>query len=96
MKKIYAIYDNVAKQQTGPLFTQSADAAAIRLFSDGLADKTTTLGQHPQDYDLVYLGYLDEEDNNQGCRLNIVASLCDEVILRGSQWLAMHEKNTTG
>lgn len=84
MKKLYAVYDLVAAEIVGPIFTHSADQAAIRDFSDVAKDARTTIGQHPADYQLVSLGQLEG--------LNIKPQ--HELIISGSQWLALKERDT--
>lgn len=91
MKKLYAVYDIVAREIHGPILTFNADAAAIRTFSEILADNKTALSQHPADYTLLYLGTITENDDTLP---QILASLGAEVILTGAQWLAVQEKNT--
>lgn len=106
MKNIYAIKDNVARAIVGPLICENADAVAIRMFSDLLGDKTLTIGQHPGDYDLLQLGYLANEEYESDVsghpalpithkiRLHPIAEESYRIVLSGSQWLAIQEKNT--
>lgn len=62
MRNIYAIYDNKAHDITmTSLPTGRHDAPQIREFTNLLLTKETTLHNHPQDYDLVAIGQLDEE-----------------------------------
>lgn len=86
MKKLYTIYDNVAQAQLGPIMVFNRDEPAIRIFTDGLADNTTTLGQHPGDYTLLKLGELNEET------AAIIGYLQPEIIITGKQWLVFVEK----
>lgn len=66
MKKIYGIRDTVAKDWAGIgmyiLFVMLTDQQAVRYFADAIFDKSTALAKHPEDYELVKLGYI-EEDN---------------------------------
>lgn len=67
MKKIYAIYDRVAKEIVGlqmyALFLFRTDNQAARYFSDAINDKTSILHKHPSDYDLRCIGHITEEGN---------------------------------
>lgn len=92
MRKIYAVYDNKAGDITGPLFLAAADAVAIRNYSDVASQPETTIGQHPTDYDLVTLGTLMQNPEQQDCPVEIDPTY--RVVLTGSQWLALHEKTT--
>lgn len=84
MRKLYAVYDLVAGEVIGPIFQHAADAAAIRDFSDVAADRNTTIGKHPADYQLISLGTLE----------GLQIKPAHELIVSGSQWLALQEKNT--
>lgn len=57
----YTIYDVKALQYHSPWFAVS-DGAAIRSFSDMANDTNTTIGRHPRDYTLFFVGTYD--DNN--------------------------------
>lgn len=90
MQKLYAVHDIISKALEGPIMTFRADAAAIRMFSDLLGDNKTQLAQHPADYELLYLGYV----NDDGEKPFIIGSPGADSILTGAQWLAVQEKNT--
>lgn len=62
MNNIYAVYDNVARARVGQLMIFNRDEPVVRIFSDALADKSLTLGQHPEDYDLVRIGMIFDGD----------------------------------
>lgn len=57
-KEIYAVYDKVAQEIVGGLMAFTHDAPVIRIFVDGLADPSTSLNKHPEDFELVSLGTL--------------------------------------
>lgn len=61
MLSVYGIHDGPAGMFVGPIMLFPADAAAIRVFEDALRNPSTTIGQHPGDYDLVLLGTFDPE-----------------------------------
>lgn len=81
---IYAIYDTVANELVGTvkLHIHKHPAAAVRFFSDVAADKNTSIGQHPQDYNLLCLGYLTLENNIEPVKPD------DQVVITGQAWLA--------
>lgn len=60
-QRLYQVRDNKAERTFGPILAAYADAAAIRIFSDAMRDPKTTLAQHPEDFDLLYLGEQDEQ-----------------------------------
>lgn len=76
---VYAILDTIADQLIGGLVHYKHDAAAVRFFSDVAAMKESLIAKHPQDFDLIRLGYIthhhEMEPNNA-------------VILKGSMWAA--------
>lgn len=71
---IYAIYDKVADMYIGGLLLHKHDAAAIRFFQDvaGLGD--SLVGKHPEDFDLMLVGNLDEENKVSGHKPAVVVS----------------------
>lgn len=80
---VYAIIDNVADEITGPLTIHKHPAAAIRMFVDVASNKQTSISQHPADYDLFKLGYINADNQ-------IVAE--HQLVITGSAWLAAQEK----
>lgn len=59
-RNFYQIYDLVAESLIGPPLVEKNKGPAIRAFTDILADKNTTLGQHPDDYELRFIAIQDE------------------------------------
>lgn len=55
---IYAINDTVAGQLVGGLYAHKHEAAAVRFFCDVAAGKESLVGKHPQDFDLIRLGFI--------------------------------------
>lgn len=84
MHKLYAVYDMVAGEVVGPIFQAKADQVAIRQFNDVASDPRTIIGQHPADFQLMSFGTLE----------GFHVKLQHEMILSGSQWLAMQERKT--
>lgn len=81
MKRIYAIRDKVA-EAFGPLMTFPHDAPAIRAFSDVASDPQTQVGRHPDDFELMELGILDDQ------AAEIVSQAPARVVITGSSWRA--------
>lgn len=77
---IYAVYDNVAKALVGGLYLHKHEAAAVRFFADVASDPQTLIAKHPQDFDLVRLGHIND--------LAIREDYC--TVLKGSTWIAAH------
>lgn len=57
--KLYAIKDNKVGFLNAP-FIAPNNAAAIRMFGDTTMNIDTLLNKHPEDYELYYLGEMDE------------------------------------
>lgn len=81
---LYQVRDNVAEAVMGPILTAKIDAAAIRIFHTAMADEKGGLSQHPQDYDLLYLGFQTEESGQ------IHALPEPKVIATGRAWIEQH------
>lgn len=76
---IYAIRDKVAESIGQGVWLFKADAAAIRFFHDVLSDAKSYPATHPDDYELLAVGVLD--DSGQ-----ITTDGCPSVIFTGTQW----------
>lgn len=59
MLRGYTIYDCKALQYHSPWWAAS-DGAAIRSFQDLVNDHNTTIGRHPSDYSLWFVGHYDD------------------------------------
>lgn len=58
--RAYAIYDRKSVAYHTPFFA-AAEGAAIRSFSDLVNDKNTSVGRHPTDYVLFFIGVYDDQ-----------------------------------
>lgn len=76
---IYAIYDNVADQLVGGLQLHKHVASAVRAFSDIASDPQTLINRHPDDYDLIQLGFI-TPDNQIKPEY--------QIVMRGAAWAA--------
>lgn len=76
---IYAIIDKKTEDLIGGLQLHKHPASAIRTFTDIGLDKQTLLNRHPEDFDLVKLGELTDQNQIQPDY---------NVIITGSAWAA--------
>lgn len=83
---IYAILDTVAKQIQGGLYLYKHDASAIRFFSDVATMKDSIVGKHPQDFDLIRLGYLTHSNE---------VETEYRMVLKGSAWVATQTEHNS-
>lgn len=86
--KLYVIVDKLADQIVGDLVTPlKADVQAVRMFTDVLERAGNPIAKHPNDYDLVRLGFIDEDNN-----------LCPDyaVVMTGAAWLALQQPKELG
>lgn len=62
MKTIYAIRDRVANDLAGfySLLTLRTDAQAVRYFQDSMNLDKSAIAQHPQDYELIACGEIED------------------------------------
>ena len=66
MMNVYAIRDKVAESIGQQVWLFKADAAAIRFFHDVLSDAKSYPAQHPDDYELLSLGLLEDDGTFMG------------------------------
>lgn len=60
-RRMYQLRDVVAGCLVGPILLERNDAPAVRSFYMAFEDPKSTLGQHPEDYELLCLGEYDDE-----------------------------------
>lgn len=77
MNTLYAIRDKVSESIGSQVWLFKADAAAIRFFHDVLSDPKSYPAQHPDDFELLSLGLLNDEGEFMGS---------PQVIFTGTQW----------
>lgn len=85
MKRIYAIIDTKADALIGGLQLHAHEAAAVRTFGDVAADPQTMLARHPDDFELVCLGKLNDDHT-------ITAMEQHLVIITGAAWKAAQSR----
>lgn len=68
MKTIYAIRDRIAHDLAGyfPLVVFRTDAQAVRYFGDSMAGEKSAIAAHPDDYELIECGKLDDDGTITG------------------------------
>ena len=76
---IYAIRDKVAESIGQQVWLFKADAAAIRFFHDVLSDAKSYPANHPDDYELVACGVINDDGS-------VTTDGCPSVIFSGTQW----------
>lgn len=63
MKQIYGIWDKVAEDFIGGLYSLMVfphDAPAVRMFNDVAGNPNTDIGKHVDDFELRFLGVLED------------------------------------
>lgn len=80
---IYALRDKLAETILGGLHLHNHDASAVRFFTDVASTPDTQVNRHANDFELVRLGYLIQDEN-------AAPSIAEayNVILDGATWLA--------
>jgi hypothetical protein len=85
-KRLYMVYDLIACTVIGTPILERADAAAMRAFNDALAHPESLLGQHPKDFNLLYVGSISED----GLILPVLGD-SPQIIATGASWLNLKE-----
>lgn len=83
MQKLYIIWDRVAEAFIGGIILQRSDAPVVRMFNELLADPQTQLAKHPADYDLRFVGTIDDDGS--------VIGAGHVVISTGQAWVTSQE-----
>lgn len=81
---IYAILDTAADMYIGGLHLHKHEASAVRMFNDIAMLPDTIIGKHPEDFELIQLGHL-EDDNKM--------SVEHMLVLTGKQWQQLQKVN---
>lgn len=85
MPAIYAILDVAADDIVQNVLSISRHPAPmVRMFTDLLENKQGPIGQHPEDYALVRLGYINDEHE---------LTTDYSVVITGKQWLTAQQHN---
>lgn len=87
-KHLYQVFDKCSGCVVGPILAEPHAAPAIRQFHDALASPGSVLGSHPEDFDLLELG----EINDKGLILPVLGD-SPLIVATGAAWAAAKEKN---
>lgn len=88
---LYAIYDIKAQAIVGNIITlHRSVASAIRMYSDALGNTQSEIGRHPEDYNLISLGEINDADPQIEGSLPHIDTWADgaELVMTGSIWKA--------
>lgn len=85
-KQIYTVLDKVAGVIIGSLIQEPSDPPAVRAFRDALTARESQLSKHPEDYDLLCVGMIDE----RGLLLPVLGE-CPRVVVTGASITAVTE-----
>lgn len=89
-RQLYAIRDHKAGEIIGGAYAISIhrhDASAVRMFGDIATAQGSAIGQHPEDYALIRLGSLTDDDHLVGQ---------PETLLEGKLWKASQQEPDNG
>lgn len=84
--KLYVVFDTIAKDLFGAIIRAPNDEVARRAFHDLLSQKESPISAHKGDYNLLFLGAID----NLG---NITANDKADVLARGQDWLDANKES---
>lgn len=82
MQKLLCVIRDRLAESCGPVMLFTAIPAAIRSFSDVALDPQTTVGRHPEDFDLLQIAFVDEGTGQ------VTPCSPPVVLLTGVAWLA--------
>ena len=88
MRRLYAIRDRLAEEvismQMYALMAFRTDEQAARYFADAVNDTTSMLAKHPADYELIFVGKL--QDNG-----TIIPETEPRIMITGDALLAVQQ-----
>lgn len=82
-QNLYVLYDLQAETTIGQIMLANRDAAAVRLFSEVLANRENIVGQYPEHFELRKVGSFDTED----AMIVDATGSVPEIIYTGKKWL---------
>lgn len=91
MKRLYVVWDIVAKAIASSVLVYSGDPGAIRGFTDALQDPQGPYMRHPADFELCCIGEIEEGDSPRVVHQS-EEQVLGKPVLTGAQWLAMQAK----
>lgn len=75
---LYTVLDIISRQLIGGIQLHRHPAAAVRMFTDALKDPKTILAAHPEDFELILVGYMSDDDQT--------IEPMNAVVLEGRAW----------
>lgn len=85
-RSLFVIHDKVAETFIGQIIVERHPAPVCRIFHALLADNKTSLAQHPQDYNVVHIGYIEDDGT--------ITPIAPLIIATGAAWLAAQSQPT--
>lgn len=87
--KLFQMFDNVARQVTGPIAAANREEPIIRAFTDALSNPQSDPGKYPDDFSLIHMG---EQNQDTG-----EITPCEvQTIYSGRAWLVAKGDSSTG
>lgn len=84
LRSLFVFFDKKAENFLGNIIqTERHPAPVIRQFHHLLQDKNTIIGQHPDDFTALHIGYIEDDGT--------VIPIAPLIIATGSAWLAAQE-----
>lgn len=91
MRKLYIIYDRIANEPVGmrmyTVMSFRTNEEATRYFADAILDQSSILAKHPADYELQFVGLMNELGY-------ITAEKDPRLIITGDALLSIHKDAT--
>lgn len=83
LRSLFVVQDLVAQNWIGQVVCERHPAPVIRLFHQLLGDKNTQLSSHPKDYNVVHIGFIDDDGT--------ITPIAPLTIATGEAWAAAQE-----
>lgn len=87
-RQLYQLRDIRAQDLIGPVVAHKSMQPAIRMFEDVLQSKDTAPGQHPADYDLLFVGTQNDETGE-------ITAGAPQIVATGKGWLEDQQRLAT-
>lgn len=87
-RSLFIFHDRVAENFVGFIQINRHPAPVVRDFHSLLADKQTSLGQHPNDFNVVHIGFIDDDGT--------ITPIAPLIIATGASWVALQQQQQEG
>lgn len=84
-QRLYCLFDKTAETVIGQTVAFPRDAAAVRHFTELLANKEVIIGQYPADFQLIYVGLINTT-------VPMIEGDKPQIIYTGAKWLLDQQK----